>query len=83
MRQPQSVREPALRSGPAPYRHAALWAGNVRDAEILRRTTTDPHSLGRWRVNATLRNIEDFYQAFGVTEDNAMYLAPEERVIIW
>ena len=63
--------------------YAALWAGNIRDAEILRRTTTDPHSLGRWRVNATLRNIENFYQAFGVTEDNAMYLAPEERVIIW
>ena len=63
--------------------YAALWAGNVRDAEILRRTTTDPHSLGRWRVNATLRNIEDFYQAFGVTPDNDMYLAPEERVIIW
>ena len=63
--------------------YAALWAGNVRDAEILRRTTTDPHSLGRWRVNATLRNIEDFYQAFGVTPENDMYLAPEERVIIW
>ena len=63
--------------------YAALWAGNIRDAEILRRTTTDPHSLGRWRVNATLRNIETFYQAFGVTEEDAMYLAPEKRVIIW
>lgn len=63
--------------------YAALWAGNIRDAEILRRTTTDPHSLGRWRVNATLRNIDNFYEAFGVTEDNDMYLAPEERVIIW
>lgn len=63
--------------------YAALWAGNIRDAEILRRTTTDPHSLGRWRVNATLRNIQDFYNAFGVTESSAMYLAPEERVIIW
>ncbi|MBE6306212.1 MAG: M13 family metallopeptidase [Bacteroidaceae bacterium] len=63
--------------------YAALWAGNVRDAEILRRTTTDPHSLGRWRVNATLRNIDNFYQAFGVTEEDAMYLAPEERVVIW
>ena len=63
--------------------YAALWAGNIRDAEILRRTMTDPHSLGRLRVNATLRNIEDFYRAFGVTENDAMYLAPEERVIIW
>jgi putative endopeptidase len=63
--------------------YAALWAGNIRDAEILRRTTTDPHSLGRWRVNATVRNIETFYEAFGVTPEDAMYLAPEERVIIW
>ncbi len=63
--------------------YAALWAGNIREAEILRRTTTDPHSLGRWRVNATLRNIDDFYKAFNVTEENDMYLAPEERVIIW
>lgn len=63
--------------------YAALWAGNIREAEILRRTTTDPHSLGRWRVNATLRNIENFYNAFGITDSSAMYLAPEERVIIW
>ena len=63
--------------------YAALWAGNIRDAEILRRTTTDPHSLGRWRVNATLRNIQNFYDAFGVTEESDMYLAPEERVVIW
>ncbi len=63
--------------------YATLWAGKIRDAEILRRTTTDPHSLGRWRVNATLRNIDNFYKAFNVTEENAMYLAPEERVVIW
>lgn len=63
--------------------YAALWAGNIRDAEILRRTMTDPHSLGRLRVNATVRNIESFYEAFGVSEGDAMYLAPEERVIIW
>ncbi len=63
--------------------YAGLWAGNIRDEEILRRTKTDPHSLGRWRVNAALRNIESFYNAFNVTEGDAMYLAPEERVIIW
>ncbi len=63
--------------------YAALWAGNVRNAEILRRTMTDPHSLGRWRVNATLRNIDTFYKAFDVKEGNGMYMAPEDRVIIW
>lgn len=63
--------------------YANLWASNIRDEEILRRTKTDPHSLGKWRVNAALRNLETFYQAFGITPDQPMYMAPEERVVIW
>lgn len=63
--------------------YANVWAGNIRDEEILLRTKTDPHSLGRWRVNGTLRNIEPFFNAFGITEGDAMYLSPDERVIIW
>ena len=45
--------------------YANVWAGNIREAEILKRTKTDPHSLGRWRVNASLRNIAPFFTAFG------------------
>ena len=63
--------------------YANVWAGNIRDEEILSRTKTDPHSLGRWRVNATLRNIEEFFQAFDIKEGDAMYRPVEERVIIW
>ena len=63
--------------------YANVWADNIRDAEILRRTKIDEHSLGRWRVNATLKNIEPFYKAFGIVAGDAMYLAPEKRVIIW
>ncbi len=63
--------------------YANVWAGNIRNEEILSRTKTDPHSLGRWRVNATLRNIEEFFQAFDVKEGDAMYRPAEERVIIW
>jgi putative endopeptidase len=63
--------------------YAALWAGNIRDAEILRLTKIDPHSLGRWRVNAALRNMETFFKAFDIKEGDAMYMAPEDRVIIW
>ncbi len=63
--------------------YANVWAGNIRDEEILSRTKTDPHSLGRWRVNATLRNIEEFFQAFDVKEGDAMFRPAEERVIIW
>ncbi len=63
--------------------YANVWANNIRDEEILSRTKTDPHSLGRWRVNATLRNIEDFYKAFDIKEGDPMYRPVEERVIIW
>ncbi len=63
--------------------YATLWAGNVRDAEILRLTKVDPHSLGRWRVNAALRNIETFFKAFDIQEGDPMYMVPEERVVIW
>lgn len=63
--------------------YANVWADNIRDAEILRRTKMDEHSLGRWRVNATLKNIDSFYQAFGLTQGDAMFISPEERVIIW
>ena len=40
------------------------------------------HSLGKWRVNATLRNLQEFYDAFGIT-DGEMFLPEAERVIIW
>ena len=63
--------------------YANLWAGNIRDAEILSRTKTDPHSLGKNRVNATLRNIAPFYEAFGLTQESKMWMPEEERVIIW
>ena len=60
-----------------------VWAQNIRDAEIAKLTKMDPHSLGKWRVNATLRNIENFYKAFDIQEGDAMWLAPEKRVNIW
>ncbi len=63
--------------------YANVWAGNVREAEIRKRTKTDPHSLGRWRVNASLRNIEPFFRAFDIKEGDAMYRPAAERVVIW
>lgn len=62
--------------------YATLWAQNIRDEEIARLTKLDVHSLGKNRVNATLRNIEDFYSAFSI-EDGAMFMPVEERVVIW
>ena len=63
--------------------YANLWGQNVRDEEIRSLTTGDVHSLGINRVNVTLRNLEDFFQAFGITEKDAMYRPVEERIIIW
>ena len=62
--------------------YATIWAQNIRDEEIARLTKIDPHSLGEWRVNATLRNIETFYKAFDIA-DGAMFMPEEQRVIIW
>ena len=63
--------------------YANVWAGNIRDEEILSRTKTDPHSLGRWRVNASLRNIQSFFDAFGIHDGDAMWRPEADRVIIW
>ena len=63
--------------------YAALWAGNVRDEEIRSRTKSDPHSLGEWRVNGALPHIAAWYEAFGITPESPMYVAPEKRVNIW
>lgn len=63
--------------------YANVWAANIRPAEILRRTKIDPHSLGRYRVNATLRNIAPFFEAFSITEGQPMFRPESERVVIW
>lgn len=63
--------------------YATLWGQNIRPEEILRLTKIDPHSLGKWRVNAALRNVDTFYTAFNIKEGEPMYMLPAERVVIW
>ena len=63
--------------------YAGVWANNIREEEILRRTKEDPHSLGEMRVNATLKHITPFVEAFGIKEGDKMWIAPEERANIW
>ena len=63
--------------------YATLWGQNIRPQEIRRRTKIDPHSLGKWRVNAALRNIAPFYAAFDIKEGDPMFMAPADRVVIW
>ncbi len=63
--------------------YANLWANNIRDEEIRSLTTGDVHSLGRNRVNVTLRNIAPFFEAFGITEGQPMFRPEAERIVIW
>lgn len=63
--------------------YANVWAGNIRNEEIRRLTKTDPHSLGKWRVNGALPHIDAWYEAFNVKEGDKLYLPKEKRVSIW
>jgi putative endopeptidase len=63
--------------------YAGVWAANIRDEEVRRRTRTDSHSLAMWRVDGTLPHIGAWYDAFGITPEDPMYIAPEERAVIW
>ena len=63
--------------------YANLWANNIRDEQIALQTKSDPHSLGRWRVNGALPHINAWYEAWNVTEESPMYVAPADRVTIW
>ena len=63
--------------------YAGVWAANIRDAEIRNRTKSDPHSLGRWRVNGALPHIDAWYDAFGVKEGDKMFIPKEKRLSLW
>ena len=63
--------------------YSGVWAGHVRDEEIRNLTKSDVHSLSRWRVNGTLPHIDDWYTAFGITENDPMFVPAEERLKIW
>lgn len=63
--------------------YANLWAANIRDEQIRNQTKSDPHSLGRWRVNGALPHIDAWYEAFNVTENDSLYIPKEKRVNIW
>lgn len=63
--------------------YANVWGANITDEEIRKRTKSDSHSLGRWRVNGALPHIEAWYKAFNVKKDSKLYVPENERVDIW
>lgn len=60
-----------------------VWQTKARDEEAIRLLAIDPHSPAEFRCNGVVRNVDEFYEAFDVTPDDALYLAPEDRVRIW
>ena len=65
------------------YGWAQVWRTKSRQAEAIRRLATDPHSPPEFRCNGVIRNMDAFYEAFDVAEDDALFLAPQRRVRIW
>ena len=63
--------------------YAGVWAANITEAEIRNRTKSDPHSLGRWRVNAALPHIDAWYEAFDVKQSDKLYVPKAERLELW
>jgi putative endopeptidase len=62
---------------------AQAWRGKVRDEYLRDQLVSDQHSPRQYRVNGVVRNIDDWYDAFGVIQDQDLYLRPEDRVQIW
>ncbi len=63
--------------------YAGVWAGHITEAAIRQQTKSDPHSLGRWRVNGALPHIDMWYDAFGVKEGDKMFVPKSERLSLW
>ncbi|MBR1799735.1 MAG: M13 family metallopeptidase [Bacteroidales bacterium] len=63
--------------------YALVWASNIRDESILLLTNNDVHALAKNRVNVTLPHITEFIEAWGIKEGDGMYLAPEQRAMLW
>lgn len=63
--------------------YAGVWAANITEAEIRNRTKSDPHSLGRWRVNGALPHIDMWYKAFNVKPSDKLFIPESERLRLW
>ncbi|WP_066801573.1 M13 family metallopeptidase [Sphingomonas soli] len=63
--------------------YAQAWQGKVREDSERQQLVTDPHSPGKYRVNGIVRNVDAWYDAFGIKPGDALYLPPEKRVKIW
>jgi endothelin-converting enzyme/putative endopeptidase len=62
---------------------AQVWRAMAREDDTRQRLVTDPHAMPEFRTNGVVRNVDEWYTAFGVKEGDALYLPPDQRVRIW
>ncbi|MBX7494800.1 M13 family metallopeptidase [Qipengyuania sp. 6B39] len=62
---------------------AQVWRATQREDALRQQLRTDPHSPSYYRVNGIVRNFDEWYEAFGITPDDELYLPPEQRIRIW
>lgn len=62
---------------------AQVWRSKTREAQMIVQLKSDPHSPAQFRGDGALANQPPFYDAFGVKQGDKMYLAPDQRVIMW
>ena len=62
---------------------AQIWRAKMRDEALRQLIATNPHAPSQYRTNGPVRNLPEWYEAFNVTPDNALYLPPEARVKLW
>ena len=63
--------------------YAQSWLQTAREEGLRLQIANDSHSPAKYRINAVIRNIPEFYTAFGVKPQDSLYLAPEKRIKIW
>jgi putative endopeptidase len=63
--------------------HAQVWRGKYRDSQMRQQVLSNPHSPPHWRVVGPLRNVDAWYDAFGVKPGDKYYLPPDQRVKLW
>jgi putative endopeptidase len=63
--------------------HAQVWKTKMREAALISKALTDPHSSAMWRVNGPLSNMPAFYAAFNVQPSDSMFRPDSIRVKIW
>ena len=63
--------------------YAGVWGQNITEKEIRKRQLNAVHSTGEWRVKGALPHINAWYEAFNISKDDKLYIAPENRLKLW